>query len=503
MSTSNFFGRESPFLQGPPLLQEAEAVPAFETPRIETPFLSGISPQVESDVVFPDVYGAGLETSWEPETEPEPELEPETELEETWETEAEPLAEEEVYAEELDEPEVEEEDLAPRAVPRWLEPKTRVRVLREIESEAFDEETFQPTAKLGDFGPQMRKAWHNTIEAAFAMNVAGAAHRIALGLSITDAEAQKHVRFFSTSSRPPKVALTATHVPWRALPTSSGSAASFGYDKLDDRVNQDEYCEWAVFRNGAGKIVRIVFTSEPPEYYQFMYDPGVPALKAFARKLLVKVYQERCGTKSVKLADLETSTGEYDPMNAWNNQHCVHLQQENNTLGAQINIAARAAIVRTNSAGIITTIDDLMVCDSFGERSRQSDPHIGDAVNKLARANRFVTLENPVGLYMTHLDTKGWKTPDGTDPQKFFKVLKGRAHTDPHKAMIVRAEFAVPAGKKYTVSDITIGGVPIDFGSHVAEHLHMRLGARFGPVGKNPEGKATTAPPPAKCVGIP
>ena len=65
--------------------------------------------------------------------------------------------------------------------------------------------------------------------------------------------------------------------------------------------------------------------------------------------------------------------------------------------------------------------------------------------------------------------------------------------------MIVRAEYAVPAGKKYTVSDITIGGVAIEFGSQIAEQLEMRLGAMFGPKDKDPEGRTTTAPTPVPC----
>src|SRR5262249_2790317 len=123
----------------------------------------------------------------------------------------------------------------------------------------------------------------------------------------------------------------------------------------------------------------------------------------------------------------------------------------------------------------------------------------GDNVNRLARQNRFLTLANPVGLYMSALDTSGWTTPDGTDAQTFWKVLKGKVDKDPHKSMIVRAEFAVPASKRYTVSDIEIGGAQIEFGSQIAEQLEMRLGALFGPMDKDPEGRATSAPKPVPC----
>ena len=385
------------------------------------------------------------------------------------------------------------------------------------ESELSEGFTFEPTGAQTDFGPQLRKAWHRRIQKEFKKNLDLATGKIALGLSISDADAAKHVRFFSPASHAPSVTLSEANVLWRALPTRFGSPSSAIYKLLDDpdfqfdgtvqksrllRV-QDEYCEWQVFRNGAKKIVRVVFSSEPPEYYDFLYEPGVSGLQTFARKLLVSLYQERCGTKAITLADLETTVGGttvYDRGNKWNNQHCVHLQQTANTLGAQINIAARAAIIRSDAGGtLITNVKKLISCDDFGDPDRQSDPSIGDNVNKLARENRFLTLENPVGLYMTSLDTSGWKTPDGTDAQTFWKVLKGKTDKDPRKSMIVRAQYAVPADKGYTVSDIKIAGVPIEFGSQVAEHVEMRLGARFGPKDKDPEGAKTTAPTPVVC----
>jgi V8-like Glu-specific endopeptidase len=396
--------------------------------------------------------------------------------------------------------------------PPWLKVGRRSRRAQEDNEFAPDDEgfTFDPTGAQKDFGPQLRKAWHEMLKAAFKLNIDDGIDQIKSKLGLTTAEAAKHMRFFSQASRTPKVTLSAANVPWRAFPTSGGAPSRTTYRLFDDPAasgsrlrTQDEYCEWKVFRDSAGKIVRVVFTSEPPEYYQFLYDPGVASLTKFAQALLVKLYQDRCGNTAIKLADLETTVSgvkQYDPGNKWNNDHCVHLQQPNNTLGAQINIAARAAILRRDSSGsIITSVKTLIGCDPFGEPSRQSDPNIGDNVNKLARENRFLTLQNPVGLYMVSLDTSGWVTPDGTDAQTFWKVVKGKVDKDPRKSMIVRADYAVPASKKYTVSDITIGGAPIEFGSQIAEQLEMRLGAMFGPRDKDPEGRTTTAPTPVPC----
>jgi hypothetical protein len=378
--------------------------------------------------------------------------------------------------------------------------------------------TFEPTGAQTDFGPQLRKAWHNSIKDKFDDKIKKATEKIRLGLGLTTvADAEKHLRFFSPASQPPTIKLTDVNVTWRAFPIRFGSPTSAIYKFFDERQDQfdnmgrflgnlraqDEYCEWQVFRNSAMKIVRVVFTSEPPEYYDFLYDPKVPSLTKFARDLLVKLYQERCGNRAITLADLEITVGGvkgYDRGNKWNDDHCVHLQQPANTLGAQIDIAARASVVRRDPTGtLISNIKTLIGCDGFGDPDRQSDPKIGDDVNKLARENRFLTLENPVGLYMTELDTTGWKTPDKTDAQKFWKVLKGKESKDKSKNMIVRAEFAVPAGKKYTVSDIEIGGVPIEFGGQIAEHVKMRLGASFGPKDTDLKGVKLAAPRPVVC----
>jgi hypothetical protein len=257
----------------------------------------------------------------------------------------------------------------------------------------------------------------------------------------------------------------------------------------------------------AGQILRVIFTSEPPEYYRFLHDPFGedgepildPAVQSYARNLLVKLYQERCGSTAITLGDLENGAHKYDPGNKYNNEFCVHLQFGPNNLFAEIDIAGSTAIVRSKGGRLIANATELNDCSGFGVMKRRSDPLIGDTVNGAARENRLLTLENPVGLYMTSLDTRGWTTPDGTDPQSFFTVLKGRVDKDPRRSMIVRAQYAVPASKKYTVSNIKIGGVPITFGGQIAENLHMRLGVRVGPKDTDFTGGKLAAIMPVPC----
>jgi subtilisin family serine protease len=420
------------------------------------------------------------------------------------------------------------------APPSWLKIERRtIPQISLLPYESTEDFIFDPTGDQNDFGPQLRKAWHAMIESSLHSNIDDEdigiigviASRLPAGV-----DAAKQIRLFSPASRPFTISLSPKNIPWHAFPQRIASPSTKDFEDLDKPSNQlslalsvfdrfgqvliekdqmlrsqDEYCEWQVFKEG-GKIKRVVFTCEPPEYCQFLYEPvrGDPRLTDFSRALLVKIYQRRCDSTAIKLSDLETTHGNgrtvYNPGNDWNNKFCVHLQQPNNTLGAEINIAAHASIVRKDTANkIITNISELLQCDHFGEESRGSDPSIGDHVNQFARENRFITLQNPVGLYMTSLNTTGWKTPDDTDAQEFFHVINGRADKDSNKAMIVRAEFSVPASKGYAVSDIKIADIPIAFGGHIARHLEMRLGALIGPKDTDLDGKPLAPVTPVRC----
>jgi hypothetical protein len=74
---------------------------------------------------------------------------------------------------------------------------------------------------------------------------------------------------------------------------------------------QDEYCEWHVTRDKEGRIVRVTFTSEPPEYWQALHGDTLPDVNnnpAYEftgdKHLLVDLYQEYVSPE-VTLADLE------------------------------------------------------------------------------------------------------------------------------------------------------------------------------------------------------
>jgi hypothetical protein len=225
---------------------------------------------------------------------------------------------------------------------------------------------------------------------------------------------------------------------------------------------QDEYLEWFVTRDATNKIVRIDFTCEGPEYWEFLALNEPDVLLALYRKHI---------SADVKLEELK-SGNDYNPLNVWNTRRgAMHLIQPNNTLNAEVRIAGDATILRRNPDGSLKTdAQDLIECARYGEPGRASDPHIGDLVNGLARDGYVISIKDPVGLYMNRPRLAGFTTPDGKPVgQEWFTIARGS------EDFILRGVFVAPAGSPFSVGDIQIGGVPIAFGGQVAKVIDMGL----------------------------
>jgi hypothetical protein len=262
-----------------------------------------------------------------------------------------------------------------------------------------------------------------------------------------------------------------------------GPGSYFVGPQWDDRFYraQDEYCEWHVTRDSLGRIVRVTFSSEPPEYWQALHgdtlaDLGnVPAYEfAGDKKLLVDLYQAFV-SPDVTLADLECpedfvdltdprkpavvyAKGAYNPYNRWNTTGGImHLTHPANSLSAEINLAVQATVLYQSRGRPVVDPDALICCAAYGGPNRTSDPTIGATVNELAALGAHVTLRNPVGLAMHHVNLAGITTPTGEpiDPS-WFQVLRG----DAAQGLIERAVFEVPAQEGFVVGDLRIGGEP-------------------------------------------
>jgi hypothetical protein len=249
-------------------------------------------------------------------------------------------------------------------------------------------------------------------------------------------------------------------VSWAAFP-----ARLRGPDRFEvadaDRNEQDEYCEWSVERK-RGKISRITFTTELPEYYEH--------LLATDEKALLRLYRKLVGP-GVELAHLRDSKGRYRRENRWNTSQpgrIAHLMQGNNSLGAAVDLVARATEQRIDAQGKpVRNQQQLVQCAGLGNPFRHSDPQIAGAVNDAARGGAELSFGNPPGLHLGRPITAGMVTPDGADPDRFWKIERGDAENT------LRARFEVPASKKYTVGDIKIGGKPIRFGGQVAQRVQV------------------------------
>jgi hypothetical protein len=288
--------------------------------------------------------------------------------------------------------------------------------------------------------------------------------------------------------------------PKRFSPTGPGHPTRFAEAEPDRNTGQarlqDEYLEWFVNRNDAGKITSIHFTCEAWDYFEF--------LGAAARSKLVSLYQQFI-SPAVTEQDLLKPDGSYDRKNKWNTASgAMHLTHSANNLFAEVFLAASATVRRQQNSAELSSSNSLINCAQYGDAARNSDPNIGFAVNGLARDGRMITLANPVGLYMSAFDGAGL-TLNGEPAGAFFTVVRGAF------PLALRAVYQLPedlAAAGLTVSDVKIGGSNLEFGGQLAERITMHLigvasvaqTVNNAPVGCGPIPDASSAPAPAAAL---
>jgi hypothetical protein len=323
-------------------------------------------------------------------------------------------------------------------------------------------------------------------------------------------------QFFNPKQTDPGAVLE-EDITWNAFPRVllrlfSRTAALSAADELEPSPlgaswlsrNQDEYCEWRVTRDpDTGKITRVTFTCEGPEYWQSIaggrsiYGDNVQTPATFGapgdRATLVTLYRELLGNDDVQEEDLflPNAPDIYNPWNKWNTTDgIVHLQQQNNTLTAEIYIGADASIARQKGGQTLTDATQLICCGGYGGAERWSDPRIGDRVNRHIRNGRAVSLRNPVGIYMADFKDTEITRPNPAGAQHprlaasgYWNFVRGtppRADVE-NSGLVLRAVFEVPQGvvgadgHQLTVSDLMINNQPIQFGGQLAELITMKF----------------------------
>ncbi|AEI62801.1 hypothetical protein [Corallococcus macrosporus] len=267
---------------------------------------------------------------------------------------------------------------------------------------------------------------------------------------------------------------------WRYADEGPPDVGGKPYRPEGPRGWQDEYCEWSVTRNAEGAITRVDFTCENPEYWFCLWQVSPERVLALYRQLvgphvaLEDLYLRDAQGRPV--VDRETGRPAYDAINKWNNsttRGVVHLISPPNTLGAEIYLAGAATLLRERNGDPITDRDVLIQCSRYGAPGRNSDPFIGAEVNALVRQGVRVTLKNPVGLYIQQPDFSRFQlpftAPDGVKVNDFWKLVRGRPGFGLH------AVFEVPPELGFTVSDLSIDGIPIQYGAQIAQTFQIAL----------------------------
>lgn len=286
------------------------------------------------------------------------------------------------------------------------------------------------------------------------------------------------------------------------------------YGPYGPRGWQDEYCEWSVTRDPvSGKITRIDFTCENPEYWNtlWMIDPNQ----------VLALYRETLGKPQIQLEDLQlmdnngqpvfdpsTAHPAYNPLNKWNSGPvstdtyggAMHLTSTPNTLQTEIALAGAATVQRP--AASTKSPNMLICCAQYGQLHRNSDPNIGYQTNTTVGLGYSVTLANPPGLYIQPPSFSNFTVPGGKsgNPADFWTILRGTAslqdefgNTIPGH-FILHAKYEVPAEYGYVVGDMSINGEVIAWAGQIVQQITMQIVAM---------GYQKAAPAPIPCVGTP
>ena len=232
-------------------------------------------------------------------------------------------------------------------------------------------------------------------------------------------------------------------VPKKLCPQADWRGALHPFGPYGPRGWQDEYCEWNVSRNSQGKITRVDFVCENPEYWHALWrvNPAKVA-QLYQDTLNFGLPKGSSNTVTVKVEDLQLShprTGKpvidpstgfpaYNPLNKWNRGTvalrsgasfaggAMHLTSTPNTLQTElVSLAAVATVLREMGNN---DSQELGCCSQDILPYRNSDPHIGQMVNVLVSTKAKVALADPTGLYIQSPDFSGYKFAKSAQSKK-------------------------------------------------------------------------------------
>jgi hypothetical protein len=389
---------------------------------------------------------------------------------------------------------------------------------------------FHPPAFVDDLNESGLQSWHERMVRYTCRSRQWVLAELRL-LTKSPTLGEEGIWYADPEATPPPEAAQTDPAPWGGFPAqlrnvedleerwkSAESVAADGHVVVlpdgsrthsRSRVNQDEYLEWhadTVDDQDGQNVARVHFTCEGPEYWEELaQQDDMATLHALyeqhlGRKIPIDDLRYPHGTRLVDPDNrLFPVGGEYDPYNDWNTVHgAMHLTQVNNTLGAEVNLAARATIPRQGFDDPLGDPEPLATCGGFGDSRRDSDPHIGAAANAFVLlSNHIVTLTNPIGLYIAGFGGDQLTLPD--DPEKegvaevprdaggpgtWFRAVRPKDPDRGGHKRILRAVFEPPEGAMFRrgdlrrplrVSDLRLGPARVTRGAALAQLVRMHL----------------------------
>ncbi len=325
--------------------------------------------------------------------------------------------------------------------------------------------SYSGPGNIGELTGGVLEAWKATASAALRNGVSAA---------LAEANGQQGVAYFYNAAEDSDSSGTTVDIAWTAFPkrlTTNNPDPIVAWQAGDStRLAQEEYCEWTVVRDPSNptRAKRMVFTTETPDYYQF--------LAQYDRSLLLRLYQTYV-SPAVKIEDLILGGG-YSVLNKWNHPGSngmggtiMHMGGNGaNYLEAAIILSAQASWPSVDQNGqLITSEQALIRCRRFGAPARHSDPFIGAQINQLVRLQKQVSLSGPLGLYIDEIDFDAIELPNGINIEEVMTVERG---DDDH---MMRVSFEMPAGSGFDLSDAGIDGVPLQYGGQIAELMRIRI----------------------------
>lgn len=260
---------------------------------------------------------------------------------------------------------------------------------------------------------------------------------------------------------------------------------------------QDEYCEWHAEHDDQGRLTRLSFTAEPPEYWTFL-AASEPDLVFELYKELVGDHVSRddlfypdqpvaygVGKDGVKRWLPFAKKGAYNRYNKWNSTDgAVHLTHPANTLGAEIDLAARASLAwQSDIDGPSPAFDDdpaltRIACAGYGAINRSSDPSIGEQVGIQVSAGNRVSLTDPIGLYIARVDLSTLERETATGRVQVLEtdvLTVTRGDADAIHPRKLHLKLQAPPGANWVLGDCFLDNRRIERAGQIARRITMAL----------------------------